>query len=524
MKLVTLVASCFVMATAGSLFTYSVYSADLRARFGFSSANINLISGIGNTAVYISFLVVGPIYDRWGATITMVLAMLTCAIGYGGVWAAFEDIIAASSVGALCVFYFLIGVGSTAAYMAVVGVNMINFPSQKSGITLGILLLFYGLSATIYSQIFAAYYSSGSKTDAAGYLLFLTLSLTVVNIVGCLTIFPASSAHHEYYPLVSTKAVTPLSATAFNSPEDNIQRTESIALISSTEPRRYNSLATNDVVTPIQEQCHLPQPSVPECDLPLETATQPEKSLSPMEILMSKYYWLYAMLSIWQQGMTYISNIDTIIIAISGPTASTESLARECALHVTLFSIFQSVGRFSTGAIADLIQTRLALDPSLVLVVSQILLFVSHAVVAFFGDELGGVGAENVESTGLLYFCSACIGLGWGSAGAMFPSTIRDLFGTAFYGTACGLVMMGVPIGILVSNLVFGVLYDAALESQPKDPNGIALLECYGSSCFSRSFMIAFAIQAIPVIVSVMMFLLRTQERRRNQLSRTHTS
>ncbi|KAH6570095.1 hypothetical protein BASA62_004492 [Batrachochytrium salamandrivorans] len=445
MKLVTLVASCFVMATAGSLFTYSVYSADLRARFGFSSANINLISGIGNTAVYISFLVVGPIYDRWGATITMVLAMLTCAIGYGGVWAAFEDIIAASSVGALCVFYFLIGVGSTAAYMAVVGVNMINFPSQKSGITLGILLLFYGLSATIYSQIFAAYYSSGSKTDAAGYLLFLTLSLTVVNIVGCLTIFPASSAHHEYYPLVSTKAVTPLSATAFNSPEDSIQRTESIALISSTEPRRYNSLATNDVVTPIQEQCRLPQPSVPECDLPLETATQPEKSLSPMEILMSKYYWLYAMLSIWQQGMTYISNIDTIIIAISGPTASTESLA-------------------------------------------------------------------------------PCIGLGWGSAGAMFPSTIRDLFGTAFYGTACGLVMMGVPIGILVSNLVFGVLYDAALESQPKDPNGIALLECYGSSCFSRSFMIAFAIQAIPVIVSVMMFLLRTQERRRNQLSRTHTS
>ncbi|KAJ1341308.1 hypothetical protein BSLG_004038 [Batrachochytrium salamandrivorans] len=236
MKLVTLVASCFVMATGICLpirSTLPTYE-----QLGFSSANINLISGIGNTAVYISFF-----SSRASMTDE----------GY-----------------------------HHHAYMAVVGVNMINFPSQKSGITLGILLLFYGLSATIYSQIFAAYYSSGSKGPTQLDTSYFLLSLTVVNIVGCLTIFPASSAHHG-------------------------------------------------------------------------------------------------------------------------------------TIHCT-------------GAIADLIQTRLALDPSLVLVVSQILLFVSHAVVAFFGDELGGVGAENVESTGLLYFCSACIGLGWGSAGACFllPSEISS--------------------------------------------------------------------------------------------------
>jgi hypothetical protein len=31
-----------------------------------------LISGMGNTALYTSFLVVGPVWDRWGVRVTMV--------------------------------------------------------------------------------------------------------------------------------------------------------------------------------------------------------------------------------------------------------------------------------------------------------------------------------------------------------------------------------------------------------------------------------------------------------------------
>eukprot|EP00842_Homolaphlyctis_polyrhiza_P000409 jgi/Hompol1/1369/HPOL_005108-RA len=431
-----------VMAAAGSLFTFSVFSDSLRSRFDFTSSDVNLISGVGNTALYLSFLAIGPIYDRCGSQVTMAVALASYTLGYALMWAAFQGSIGGQNVVAISFYYFLAGFGSTAGYMATIGVNIVNFPPHLTGLTTGILLLFYGLSGTIYSQIYSGFYPE----DTGGFLLFLMLSVAIVNGIGCFTIYPAST---PFYPSKPNSNVVG---------ESLPQPTERSRLITAESPLR-REVELDEMRLPLVQDQHSRTDS--ESRQSSNQQQSSDTSVAPLDILKSKYFWLYAMVCIWQQGLTYMSNVSTILAAINPPDTSPDWLAKIGALHVTLLSIGQSIGRFFAGTLSDWMIARLGYDRSALLIVAQALLIIPHLIVA-----LAASGTLTLLSGTLFYFCSACIGLAFGAAGALFPPITKDLFGTAFYGTACAFVMTGVPIGIIISNLVFGALYDSALASQ----------------------------------------------------------
>ncbi|KAJ3270703.1 hypothetical protein HDU76_011133, partial [Blyttiomyces sp. JEL0837] len=113
-RFLTLFTTCIAMATAGSLFSFSVISESLKSKLSFSSADINVVSGVGNAALYVMFLAVGPLFDFAGAQFTMLFAAVTYAIGYLLMYLAFNGTII-GNVGAISFFYFLAGTGSTAA-------------------------------------------------------------------------------------------------------------------------------------------------------------------------------------------------------------------------------------------------------------------------------------------------------------------------------------------------------------------------------------------------------------------------
>ena len=52
-RISTLVVSCLCMASAGSLFSFSVLSEQLKSQLSFSSVDINTVSGVGNAALYV---------------------------------------------------------------------------------------------------------------------------------------------------------------------------------------------------------------------------------------------------------------------------------------------------------------------------------------------------------------------------------------------------------------------------------------------------------------------------------------
>jgi hypothetical protein len=72
MKWITFVFSCLSMATAGTISTFAVFSDGLRAKFGFGTSDINLISSCGTGSLYVTLLIIGPLYDKLGVKFTMV--------------------------------------------------------------------------------------------------------------------------------------------------------------------------------------------------------------------------------------------------------------------------------------------------------------------------------------------------------------------------------------------------------------------------------------------------------------------
>ena len=411
LKWITLVASCLVMATAGSLFTFSVFAQGLRKRFDLGSKEINLISAFGNTALYISFLAIGPLYDKFGHKFTMALAILTYGLGYLLMWLLFEGKFGASTpvsdTAALCFFYFLAGFGSTAAYMATIGVNIVNFKAKYTGLVSAVLLLCYGFSGTLYSQVYSiGFADNGSGVDnTSGYLLFLFISVTVINFVCTFLMFKVP-ADTGYKRMKETEDGQDASANR-------------------------NSLKLAQV-PPEDEDFDIPL--VDQNQSPAKTYTQPEepkiddaenlepKSMSPLQILCSSVFWLFALTYILQQGLTYVTNVSSIVVAIEGPSADPIRLARTGADHVTLISIAQSASRFLFALLADIIGDKLKLDRSFLLIVAELCLLLPMMILS--------IGTDSVDvGVNLLWLCSILVGFGWGAAGALFPPLTRDFFG-----------------------------------------------------------------------------------------------
>ncbi|KAJ3411681.1 hypothetical protein HDV05_001842 [Chytridiales sp. JEL 0842] len=177
-----LLLSCLAMSTSGSVFSFSLISRDLMSALQLSSTDINLISGLANTSVYISFLWVGPFYDRFGSAWTLMLATVLSTLGNLIVWLAYVSTSPAGewwkTVGALGSWFFVGGIGATGTYMAAIGFNLTRFGTRHMGKVTAILLLFYGLSGIFYAQVYAGFY----KGNTGGYLLFVALSAGAINL------------------------------------------------------------------------------------------------------------------------------------------------------------------------------------------------------------------------------------------------------------------------------------------------------------------------------------------------------
>ena len=68
--------------------------------------------------------------------------------------------------------------------------------------------------------------------------------------------------------------------------------------------------------------------------------------------------------------------------------------------------------------------------------------------------------------------------------------------------------MVACPIGILMSNIIFGRFLDTEILSQNSlDGN------CYGSICYSKSYTIFSGIQVVSILASVGVYIIRMRER-----------
>lgn len=379
--------------------------------------------------------------------------------------------------------------------MVAVALNLQIFRSDRvRGITLALLMLFYGLSSTIYAQIYRFGYSNATRVDTSGFLFFMFISVTFVNILGVLFLekvplspLPAADDHPEQLMMekpiqIDEVDITDASTTTHQSP---LTRT-STSNRSDVKTDCESSVLATQVATPVDEKI----------DLEKQPIKEQEENVFKA-ILSSSTFWAYIIVLIWQQGLTYMSNVSLIIrsTAPMDKVGDDVYLAQESSVHTTLQSVFQSIGRFVFAYISQHTSTFILLDNTVLMTIMEFLLLVPLLILTI------SPMATNAD----LIASSVMVGLGWGACAGLYPGLVRDYFGMKNYGTASGLVMVAVPIGIYVSNHIFGMSYDSARVYQPipvTDPP-VDSSVCVGPRCYKDAMFIFLWIQLVPIVASI---------------------
>ncbi|KAG0237412.1 hypothetical protein BGW42_000988 [Actinomortierella wolfii] len=537
----SLVLGIIVMALSGSLFSFASFGTDLKARFGFSSSDINLLASIGDTAMYVGFLIVGPIYDHRGERWTMVTATVLTFLGYGGIYLAY-----AKSWGGLpflMVLYCLSGIASTAGYLAALAANMANFPATQSGTVSGVLLAFFGLSATLFSQIkthlFSGHDELENDPEAArkgtvatqNYLLFLMIITTAVYAIGAVFMVkikrtptqkdtteteksPSASSIETKDGLQSPPALS-RSSTFTPSTRNGITGRPEWTQSSSTLDRDTAATTADGSATPH----HIPGDGLlgdtaVTTPAPVVTHTAKQvwfnpylvqEEMRPKQLLVEASFWFFVIAQVSQQGFSYINNIDSIVHAILDPfdpntPARVVSLT---GLNVTFISIGNCLGRLLSGIVSDWVIQRYRVSRSVFFLVSEALILPPLLIMGF---SQGGVGLA------ALYICSWLIGATYGATGALFASMTRDFFGDRYYGTNCGMVMVLNGANPFIANAIYGTFYDRAVKNMPSDIPHDGPGMCVGTSCYDTSFRIASLVQLVCVASAAMLFWARIRK------------
>lgn len=553
-KYLSLAIGIMVMALSGSLFSFASFSTDLKARFGFSSSNINLLSAIGDTSMYVGFLIVGPIYDHYGERWTMITASILTFLGYGGMYIAYAK--AWGGLGFLMVLYCLAGVASTAGYLAALAANMANFPASTSGTVSGILLAFFGLSATLFSQIKTHLFSGhdevadpnstlkGTKATQT-FLLFLTIITTAIYLIGAVfmvkikkpvvktldsgsssntTVNDSSDIEKRAAAAAAAAAATTPTATVGSTPIQALSRSTTFTPSMKNGREGWNNSSTTldkESVAP-RTAHHLPGDTILESTAPALTApnnnggiittTDASKTwfnpyltsidMKPRALLVESTFWFFVIAQVSQQGFSYINNVDSIVHAILDPldpSTATRAISLT-GLHVTLISIGNCLGRLASGILSDWVINRYRISRSIFFFISEILILIPLIIMGF---------STSIVSMPLLIISSCLIGATYGATGALFASMTRDFFGDTYYGTNCGMVMVLNGFNPIIANQIYGVFYDRAVEkmgltheSQPSEDH----MTCLGSACYDSGFKIASLLQVVCVVAAGLLF------------------
>ncbi|KAG0263096.1 hypothetical protein BG011_009299 [Mortierella polycephala] len=496
LRYVSLAIGLLVMVISGPLISFATFSTDLKARFGFTSSQTNLLSAVGDTSMFVGFLVVGPIYDHLGTRPTMMAASVLTCLGYGGMYFAYTKVW--GGLGFLLLLFALVGIASRAAYLGALATNMTNFPSS-SGTLSGVLLASFGFSTMLFSQIKTHFFVGEEEhairgTTATGHFL---LFLAVITTVGYAT------AAILMVKVNDVSVGMDLDAKQVDD-KDLHPHPASPTLVTVTPGLGFN---------PFLESIEM----------------------RPRQLLSEPVFWFFALALVLQQGFSYFNNIDSILQSVfiypagvsttifSAPSedSAADSLIDITVLkdtHVTLVSLGNCIGRLSIGIISDYVISRYRVSRSILFVVSEILLLIPILIMSFASPAL--------LSAGLLFFSSCMIGTTYGFTSALFASMAKDFFGNKYYGTCSGMVMVLVGFNPFIANLIYGVFYDHAIESyyetqaQASDslissmaidiqhpPNDSFNMCLAGAHCYDTGFKVASVLQFASIVSAGTLFL-----------------
>lgn len=178
----------------------------------------------------------------------------------------------------------------------------------------------------------------------------------------------------------------------------------------------------------------------------------------------------------WCLFLTTVTGMGTGLATANNLAQVGESLGYtsfETSTLVSLWSIWNFVGRFGSGYVSDYFVYEKKWARPVFIAITLALMSVGHCVIAS-----GFPGA--------LYVGSVLVGVFYGSQWSLMPTIASEVFGVFHFGTIFNTITIAGPIGsYVVSVRVIGYIYDREAAQGGTDTD-----YCTGTHCFRLSFLI----------------------------------
>ncbi|KAK1433766.1 hypothetical protein QVD17_10683 [Tagetes erecta] len=497
-KWMSTVASIWIQCTSGSLYTFSFYSSSLKASQGYDQstldtvsvfkdfgANSGVLSGLLYTAVASPSSSVTFRGRKGGPWIVLLIGAIQCFVGYFLMWLSVTGTIYRPPVPVMCVFMLLAAHGVTFLNTANVVTGVINFHNH-SGTIVGIMKGFLGLSGAILLQVYQTVFNAGPTS----YILMLSL-LPFLNTL----LFMCSVRPYETNEVDEKRNLNGLSLFS-------IIVAAYLFIIIILKQAVTLSLAAHIVIFSVL---------VILLASPLYVAVKPQSTQNFEETdtdrllinASSNHDFLeehnknllqaICTVDFWCLFFTTVTGMGTGLATVNNLAQVGESLGYtsfETSTLVSLWSIWNFVGRFGAGYVSDHFLYKKKLARPVFIAITLALMSVGHCVIA------SGL-------PGALYMGSVLVGVFYGSQWSLMPTIASEVFGVLHFGTIFNTITIAGPIGsYVVSVRVVGYIYDREAAQ-----GGIDTDYCTGTHCFRLSFLIMAFSTFLGFMVAMGLFL-----------------
>ncbi|OAY30975.1 protein NUCLEAR FUSION DEFECTIVE 4 [Manihot esculenta] len=507
------VASIWIQCTSGSLYTFSIYSPTLKSTQSYDQSTLDTVSVFKDIGANCGVLS-GVLYTKAtshhhhqrtstissGPWVVLLVGAIQCFAGYFLMWAAVSGLIRPPPVVVMCLFMFVAAHAQSFFNTANVVTSVRNFPSY-SGTAVGIMKGFLGLSGAILVQVYQTLFNNRPTS----YLLMLALlpsinpmiqmwfvrihsvsegdekkyldSFSVVSLVLAAYLMIIIILEHVFsfqfsmrvvaFILLMLLLVSPI-FVAIKTREKNSdiisernQLVDESKMLARHGPSGYRSL-----------------PDDPEGS----SCLQNDQDLNLLQAACTVDFWILflAMACGMGSGLATVNNLSQVGGSLGYASFETNTL-------VSLWSIWNFLGRFGAGYISDQFLRSRGWSRPLFMVITLAGMTIGHLVIA------SGL-------PGALYAGSVLVGVCYGSQWSLMPTIASEIFGVGHMGTIFNTITIASPVGSYIFSVrVVGYIYDRESSGE-----GIT---CTGTHCIMLSFLIMASATFLGALAALGLFL-----------------
>ncbi|KAJ0966250.1 hypothetical protein J5N97_027388 [Dioscorea zingiberensis] len=527
-KWLALAASIYIQCTSGSSYCFGVYSSLLKTSQSYDQSTLDSVAFFKDLGANVGVLSGLLSSSRFGAPwVVLLVGSVLCFSGYFPIWLSVTGVVPRPPLSLMCFSMLLAAQAQTFFNTSNVVTAVENFPGNR-GTVIGIMKGFLGLSGAILTQIYRTLYNGNAgafilmlaclpsllplllmffvkihRIDGrddkkyldtfsiitliiAGYLMLVILGeniLTLGSFVRIVTFLILLLLLLS--PLiVATKAQLHDRKTLTESSKESTQPLIGDGIYKATD-EKSEGFASEEVDT---KRNQIPSRKVP--SVIVQGSSSQDKflpargeNMNVLQSMLTCEFWLLfiAVACGLGSGLATINNISQI-------GGSLGYSIREVSSLVSLWSIWNFLGRFGIGYISDYFLHSRGYARPLFIVLTLTVMSIGHLIIS------SGL-------PGTLYIGSTFIGLCYGSLWVLMPSITSEIFGLRHFGTIFNTIAIASPFGsYILSVRVVGYIYD-------KESSASVAHTCIGRHCFMSSFLIMASSCLLGVASSVALFL-----------------